>query len=51
MPLRPESNLEAALEWVDDPIARYNLIEDAYHFLGSLPLEPVVVEEEWTSNA
>lgn len=38
-------NLETFLAQVDDPQERALLIDAAYNLLGSLALEPVVVDE------
>lgn len=42
----PNIPLETALEMFEDPHVRFEIIEDYYHALGELAIEPVVVEEE-----
>lgn len=45
MHLHTGDNLEWALELVLDPHERAELIDEAYALLGSLAIEPVVVED------
>ena len=46
----PGEDLETALLFVEDAHERFVLIEEAYDLLCSLPLEAVIIEDEFQAQ-